>query len=151
MEGAEVISCKFQRTSLPKAATCVPGHHCPRVHFYEDLLWVETGRRSEVQKEVFICLTSHVGSLSRPSSLQPLVRKQCSVVIVIKAIGTNTPCKLSAGLLTTRNVLIAHLVCSEYIGMQLKLWWRNDLRNKSNLVQEATSIFHVPASAGMLQ
>lgn len=33
MEGAEVISCEFQRTPLPKAATCVPGHHCPRVSF----------------------------------------------------------------------------------------------------------------------
>ena len=31
MENAGVISCKFQRTPLSKAATCVPGHHCPRV------------------------------------------------------------------------------------------------------------------------
>lgn len=53
------------------------------------------------------------------------MRKRPSVVVVIKAIGTiPTLSIVSAGLLTTRNVLIAHLVCSEYIGMQLKLWWR---------------------------
>lgn len=79
------------------------------------------------------------------------MREQCSVVIVIKAVGNNTPRKLSAGLLATRNALIAHWLVWNTLECSSSCDEGMILRNKSNLVQEDTSIFHVPASAGMLQ
>lgn len=143
---------KTSESSIPKAVTWAHGHHCSRVFICIETrsgFKLEKGERDR-RRYLLASPVTWKGLSFSASCFSPLVRKQRSALIAMKADGDNTPCKLSAGLLTTRNANCSSARLG-YIGMQLKLWCRNDLRNKSNLVQEATSIFHVLASAGLPQ